>query len=70
MSDPLHYTPAELGSNALVSLENRIRYLKQSAATKTGQPAELTPRERLYAIAYAREQSAPSPVPFEHRRGY
>jgi hypothetical protein len=47
MNDPMHYTPAEMASNAMASLCNRARYLQQSRDTKDGQRAELTPRERL-----------------------
>jgi hypothetical protein len=57
MSDPIRYTPAELASNAMASLENHRRYAEQSRNTRAGQRAELTPRERLQAIRYEREQS-------------
>jgi hypothetical protein len=56
MADPIHYTLTEKGADALASLANRERYMCQSRRTQGGQRAELTPRERLYAITYAREQ--------------
>jgi hypothetical protein len=65
MNDPIRYTPAELASNAMVSLDNHRRYAEQSRNTRAGQRAELTPRERLQAIRYEREQS-----PIDCREGF
>lgn len=70
MNDPIRYTQAELRADAIASLANRTRYAEQSRQTREGKRAELTPRERLYAITYAREQTPIAPITdYASRRG-
>jgi hypothetical protein len=51
-------TPLEEASQAILSIENRERYVRQSKATKTGALAELPSREPLQLIAD--DERAPS----------
>jgi hypothetical protein len=51
IDDPIKPTLDELANQALLSLENRERYLAQSAATTIGELAALPPRPPLIPFA-------------------
>lgn len=50
-TQPMRLTPAEQQAEALLALENRLRYFEQSARTTLDRPAPLPPRPGCDVLA-------------------